>query len=275
MTRKGPMPLALYHQIYMILREQLLNGHFPAGQAMPSEIALAEQYGVSRVTIRSTLEKLEKEGLISREKGRGTFPRLQHEVVTKPAPADLRGFLDNLVELGWRTKAEVLEFEFTVPPPAITAALHLPAGSVVQRSTRLYSNKGAVFGYVTAFVREDLGRTFTKADAQKGPYLPLMEKAGVIPTRVEQTVTAALTPPRIAELLDVPIGSALIELERVVFDQDDRPIDLNQGYYRPDRYTFQINLERPHADDARAETGQWNTTANRVRPLTGTAPAGR
>jgi GntR family transcriptional regulator len=274
MTRKGPMPLALYHQIYMILREQLLNGAFPVGQAIPSEIALAEQYSVSRVTIRSTLEKLENEGLISREKGRGTFPKLQHEVVTKPAPSDLRGFLDNLVELGRRTKAEVLEFEYTVPPPNVTAALHIPVGSVVQRSTRLYSNKGAVFGYVTAYVREDLGRTFTQADAQKGPYLPLMEKAGISPGRVEQSVTAVLAPPHVATLLEVPIGSALISLERVVFDQDDRPIDVNYGLYRPDRYNFQINLERPGSADKSpgSDAEQWTTAANSARPKASVTP---
>lgn len=263
MTRKGPMPLALYHQIYMILREQLLNGTFPIGQAIPSEITLAEQYGVSRVTIRSTLEKLEGEGLISREKGRGTFPKLQQEVVTRPAPADMRGFLDNLVELGRRTKAEVLEFEFTIAPAPVVTALNLPAGSVVQRSTRLYSNKGAVFGYVVAYVREDVGRTFTKADAQKGPYLPLIERAGVAPARVEQTVTASLATPQISSLLEVPIGSALISLERIVFDQHDRPIDINYGLYRPDRYHFQINLERPHSSDqsGASDVGQWTTGA--------------
>jgi GntR family transcriptional regulator len=239
------MPLALYHQIYMVLREQLLSGQFPARQAIPSEVALAEQYGVSRVTIRATLDKLEQDGLISREKGRGTFPIPAKPLVSKAAPADMRGFLDSLVQLGLRTKAKVLEFEYTVPPPLIAQRLSLPPGSVVLRSTRLYTSKGAPFAYATGYLREELGRTFTKADLDKGPMLPLIQRAGVRVARVEQIVTSRLADPKTAELLEVPIGSALTLMERVIYDENNRPLDVYLGLYRPDRYTFQLNLERP------------------------------
>ncbi|MCO5064603.1 MAG: GntR family transcriptional regulator [Rhizobiaceae bacterium] len=268
MTRKGPMPLALYHQIYMVLREKLLGGEFPVNQAIPSEVALAEQYGVSRVTIRATLEKLESDGLISREKGRGTFPIPPKPLVSKAAPADMRGFLDSLVQLGLRTKAKVLEFEYTVPSPEIADRLGIGPGGVVLRTTRLYTSKGAPFSYVTGYLREEIGRTFTKADLDKGPMLPLLEKTGVRVARVEQVVTSRLADPNVAKYLDVPIGSAVTLMERVIFDETGRALDVNIGLYRPDRYTFQLDLERP-ADGSAAS---WTSAAQLESPANSEAP---
>ena len=66
------LPLTKYHQIYLVLREQLIEGRFV--KAMPAEIELAKQFNVGRVTVRHAMEKLVAEGLIVRVAGRGTFP---------------------------------------------------------------------------------------------------------------------------------------------------------------------------------------------------------
>ena len=66
------MPLPKYHQIYLVLREQLEEGRFAEG--VPGELALMAQFGVARVTIRRALGQLSSEGLISRNPGRRTRP---------------------------------------------------------------------------------------------------------------------------------------------------------------------------------------------------------
>ena len=66
------LPLTKYHQVYLVLREQLQEGLF--AQGLPAEIALAQQFAVGRVTIRHAMEQLVAEGLIVRVAGRGTFP---------------------------------------------------------------------------------------------------------------------------------------------------------------------------------------------------------
>ncbi len=186
MSRKSERPLALYHQIYMVLREKLLDGSFRDDQALPSEAELAEIYGVSRVTIRMTLKNLQNDGLISRERGRGTFPRAP--VAAGPAPLNLSGFLENLTELGKRTTGEVLAFDYVVPPPAVSLTFRIKHDDVVQRAQRILSQKHGVFAYATTYVREEIGRTFTRADLERGPLLPLLTKAGVRVTRIEQPV---------------------------------------------------------------------------------------
>ena len=66
------MPMTKYHQIYLVLREQLHEGKFAHG--LPGELSLMQEFAVARVTVRRALEQLATEGLISREPGRGTRP---------------------------------------------------------------------------------------------------------------------------------------------------------------------------------------------------------
>ena len=64
----------LHHQVYMMLRRRLLEGVYPADKPLPGEHRLAEEFEVSRVTIRRTLARLGNEGLVTRRRGSGTFP---------------------------------------------------------------------------------------------------------------------------------------------------------------------------------------------------------
>ena len=107
------LPLPKYHQIYLVLREQLQEGRFAEG--LPGELALMQQFGVARVTVRRALEQLAAEGLISREPGprhaAGAAPRRPRAAT--PAAADahasLTGLLENLVSMGLHTSVKVLD----------------------------------------------------------------------------------------------------------------------------------------------------------------------
>ena len=81
------LPLPKYHQIYLVLREQLQEGRFADG--LPGELALMRQFAVARVTVRRALELLEGEGMISREPGRG--PPLRPTQTTQVATAKTAG----------------------------------------------------------------------------------------------------------------------------------------------------------------------------------------
>src|SRR3954452_15422400 len=101
-ARSAPMaqafPVPKYHQIYLVLREQLHEGRF--AQGVPGELALMRQFGVARVTVRRALHELAGEGLIARERGRGTRA-LSLDEKAQPQPrlktTHLTGLLENLV----------------------------------------------------------------------------------------------------------------------------------------------------------------------------------
>ena len=70
----GADMVPLYHRVYVVLLQRITGGSFPDGSPMPGEDELAAGFGVSRVTIRKAIERLEREGLVLRQRGRGTFP---------------------------------------------------------------------------------------------------------------------------------------------------------------------------------------------------------
>ena len=72
----------------------------------------------------------------------------------------------------------------------------------------------------------------------------MLEESGVKVARAEQTITAKLADAVVAKHLDVQVGSALLGVKRLIFDQFDRPLQWLNGLYRPDRYEYQMQLSR-------------------------------
>ena len=81
-------PLPFYYQIAGLIRNSILEGTWPAGSQLPTENALARQYGVSRPTIRNAKAMLEDEGYIHSIKGSGCYVNGQKTWKTQPPTED-------------------------------------------------------------------------------------------------------------------------------------------------------------------------------------------
>lgn len=254
MHRMSPaMPLPKYHQIYLVLKERLLEGDFADG--LPGEHALMERFSVSRVTVRKALELLVADGLITRQPGRGTVPRRPAGGVAgdgAPVPKTQRsGLLDNLVSISLGTRIKVVEVEIAKASAQVAQALALPLGAPVQKAVRVRSTRYGPLSYITTYVPADLASGFGRKELASQPILVLLEKSGLQLGRAEQHISARLADATSARWLDVPVGSALLSVRRTVFDQHERPIQWLHGLYRPDRYEYQMKLSRVGSIDAR------------------------
>lgn len=243
-----------YHQIYLVLREQLHEGRFADG--FPGELALMQQFGVARVTVRRALEQLASEGLISREPGRGT--RALDLGASQAAPhgqagqrAQLTGLLENLVSMGLKTSVNVLEVELVTASASVAIALQLKAGDPVQKAIRVRSTREGPVSHITTYVPADIARKFGRRELARKPILMLLEESGVKVGRAHQTISARLADVMVAQHLDVAVGSALLAVRRLVYDDQDRPIQWLHGLYRPDRYEYEMQLSRVGSIDAK------------------------
>ena len=247
------MPLPKYHQIYLVLREQIEEGRFDDG--LPGELALIEQFGVARVTVRRALQRLAEEGLISRNPGRRTRP------VPPPPPdmrgadgaerANLHGLLENLVTMGLRTSVKVVDVATVSASTQVAEALKLKLGDPVQKAVRVRSTREGPLSHITTYVPAELARSFGRRELTKKPILVLLEQAGVKVGRAHQTISARLADNVLAQHLDVAVGSALLAVRRLIYDEDERPVQWLHGFYRPDRYTYEMQLSRVGSIDAK------------------------
>ncbi len=244
------LPLPKYHQIYLVLREQLQAGSYADG--LPGELALAERFGVARVTVRKALERLAGEGLIDRSPGRGTTPRAGRPD-SPPAPdgARLTGLLENIVTMGLRTSVRVISCETVAADDAVARALQLPPGTPVQKAVRVRSTGEGPLSLITTHVPAALARALGPDELAHKPMLVLLEESGVRIGGAVQTIGACLADAETARHLDIAAGAALLAVTRLVRDDDDRPVQWLHGLYRPDRYQYRMQLSRVGSIDAK------------------------
>ena len=245
------VPLPKYHQVYLVLREQLAEGRFSDG--LPPELRLVQQFGVARATVRKALERLATEGLIDRKPGRGTRPRHRDDA---PSTAErtagrLGGLLENIVHMGLQTQVSVLSCSVVHAPPAVAQRLALPAHERVQKAVRVRATREGPLSHITTWVPHELAKGFGRRQLAREPILLLLEQAGVRIGRATQTISACPADATIASRLSVVKGTALLAVERLVYDSDDRPVQWLQGLYRPDRYQYQMQLSRVGGIDAK------------------------
>lgn len=257
------LPLPKYHQIYLVLRQQLEEGRFNAG--LPPETELTSHFGVGRVTVRRALEQLANEGLIVRTAGRGTRPTSRSEreqpggagladTLVANANTRLTGLLENLVQVSRSNLIKVLEWRLIPANDALAQALQLAPGTPVRKVVRRRSTAAGPVSFITSYLPTDRVKGFGRAELARKPMLQLLSESGVEWGRARQTVTARQADAEVATQLDVTIGTALLSVRRLVYDVDDRPVQMLHGLYRPDRYEYQMELSRVGGIDARIVT---------------------
>ncbi len=236
----------LYYQIYVLIRDKILSGDYTNGTLIPTEKQLEQTFNVSRITVKRALDELAKEGLVSRQRGRGT-------IVTFSAPVsstlgNMDGLLEDLLNIVQETKVHILEFDYVTAPPHVTDALELAPDAKVQHAVRTRYKGDTPFSYVITYLPEEIGRSFQRADLKDQPILALIEKTGVTVARARQTVTATLADGTTGSALNIGIGSPLLKVSRIVYDDNDRPVEYIIIYYWPGLY--RINMELSRMQDA-------------------------
>lgn len=252
----GALPLTKYHQVYLVLRQQLEEGLHAKG--LPPELELARQYGVGRVTVRRALEQLASEGLIVRTAGRGTRPTSraeQAEQGKKSSPDEqsttrLGGLLGNIVQVSRGTTIKVVEWRVIHASATLAQALQIPEGARVRKIVRTRSTSAGPVSFITSYLPAERANGMTRADVARKPVLELLEESGVEWGRARQTISASQADAAVAAELGVTIGTALLSVRRLVFDSQDQPVQLLHGLYRTDRYEYQMELSQVGGIDA-------------------------
>jgi GntR family transcriptional regulator len=217
---------------------------------------LVKEFGVARVTVRRALEQLVVDGLIARSPGRGTValakaPANRDRVTAPRRREQLGGLLENIVNMGLRTSVQVIQCEVLPASEQIAERLDLARGTLVQKAVRVRSTARGPLSHITTHVPQAIAKGFGRRALGRSPILVLLEESGVRIGQARQSISAKLADAAVARLLDVEVGSALLAVQRLVFDVSERPVQWLQGLYRPDRYQYEMQLSRVGGIDAK------------------------
>ena len=208
----------LHRQLFLVLHDEIARGAIAPGDALPTEQALCDQFGVSRITVRRALADLAEQGYIERRQGVGSFVRQRGPSEAAPAGGS---YMDNLRQAQFQTSIDVVERDHRIPPATIGDALGLstPVSTEMLHILRVRRERRThePLMVTEAWLPADLAGTLTTSALRRTPLYELLSTAGVVIERMQHEITAEIAGPRNAHLLNTAIGSALIRVNRLVF----------------------------------------------------------
>jgi len=235
------LKIPYYQQLYEILRNKIINGTWKPGDLIPAEPELIATYQVSRNTVRDVMDMLVSEGLIFRERGRGSF-------VSKPSMQQGLGrminFTQDMHQRGLKASSRVLSAELIPSPEDIAEKLQIPVGEELGFLRRLrlgnddpisiedsYLNHRYCPGFLTRHdysiisLRESLAKDY-----------------GLMWVKASQVIRSINASRDIAQILDVAHRSAILFIERITYNEQELPVEFLRIYYRGDRYSLLSEL---------------------------------
>ena len=269
-TRPPPSPEpSKTRRLFLSLRHAIASGDLGPGARLPSEAALGERWGVSRVTVRRALHELELEGLIVRRAGAGTFVAARATDHARPVMADLPNLLGSVRAAGRSTSIRVISSATVPASDQVAQALGLAPAAPVLRCERVRMIDGQPFSYLLSWTPAGLVPRVGARRLNATPIVELMEGAGVTVRSASQTLVAQPAAPEVAQALGVSAGVAVIGMTRLATDADGRPVEYLFAAWHPTRAAFQFELER--VDDGHARHWEFSRTQPLPRPTPGAA----
>ncbi len=238
-VRESKLPL--YQQLYEILRGKIRHGEWGPGAMIPPESELVRQYVVSRVTVRQALDALAREGLVSRQRGRGTF--VAHPTVEK-GMTRIVSFTQDMRERGLEPATEVLAQGLVTAPPEVAERLQCGADCELARLERLRLANGEPMALEESYLVHSYCPGVLNGDYSAVPLRDALEREyGIRLVRARQVIRALPATKRLARLLKIRFKAPVLCIERVSYSQQHLPVEFLRIHYRGDRYTLYNELQ--------------------------------
>lgn len=235
-------PVPLYSQLKEILRTRILDGTYPPLSRMPSEAELGKAFEVSRITVRQALGDLQKEGLIFKIHGKGTFvakPKAFQNVST------LQGLGESMTQRGYEVINRLRSFKSVPASAQVAARLQVAEGeNVVQIKRARLVNRELVSLEIT-WLPEAIGKRLEKADLVSRDIFLILENDCALPLgHADLAIDAILADAELARALEVEEGSPVMRIERLTHTADGAPLDYEHLYYRGDAFQYRLRIDR-------------------------------
>jgi len=235
-------PLPLYQQLAQILRDQIRQGVYSVGDRLPTERELMESNNISRNTVRQALDQLERETLLQRDQGRGTFVSSQK---LKLGVMRLTSFTEDMRERNMLPSSRTIARRTEPPPSEISNLLNLLPGENAFFLERLRYADGIPMAINRSYFNLVHLPALAEDYLDNGSIYTIIEnKYHLSLVYASQTISAEPATNDEADLLGVSIHFPLLVVEGLVFSQDEKPVEYLRSAYRSDRYEFSVEALR-------------------------------
>jgi len=234
----GPAPL--FAQVRDAVRSDILSGALRPGDRLPSESALIERFGVSRITVRQAIGELQTSGLVQTVNGKGSF-------VTRPGRGEAHGPLVGVLEAmrrrGITARGKLLSHRHIKATEVVARELDQAPGSLVGAITVLRYRDEVPFVVGTTWCTVATADRLAKADLIERDVATAIEvELGLRHARTRVSVSAMVADAKLARLLAYDAGAAILRIRTTSIDYDSRPIAFSVTDCRADMMDYRVTL---------------------------------
>lgn len=244
-TTSPLLPLSsvpLHTQLRDLLRGRILDGEYAPDTQMPSESELGSMFKVSRITVRQALGDLQKEGLIFKIHGKGTFvakPKAFQNVST------LQGLAESMTGRGYEVINRLRSFRFIPADKLVAERLQVVEGEIVAQIKRVRLINREPISLEITYLPKALGERLENADlVTRDIFLILENDCGLSLGHADLAIDALLADSDLTQALEVEAGSPIMHIERLTHTTDGQPVDFEHLYYRGDAFQYRLRIDR-------------------------------
>lgn len=231
----------IYHQLKTLIQSRILSGDYPIGTQLPSEREFCDTFAISRMTVRQAIIDLVNDGLLKRERGRGTYvakPKIEQGL-------QLTSFTEEMHQRNMIAGTRLLSLRTIVAEGRAVNRLSLAEGQRIYCIARLRLANSEPMAIEISHVPVSLLPELTADSLEHGSLYATLRENGFSMEYAEQTVEASLAKSEEAELLKVKPKAPVLLIERTTYLSDNTPLEYVRSIYRADRYKFRLRLTNP------------------------------
>jgi GntR family transcriptional regulator len=235
---KSAVPLHV--QVENLLRELIKEPEYVAGKLLPNEVDLAKKLAISRTTLRQAINKLVFEELLVRKKRLGTkvaFPKMSSKSM------NWLSFSQEMKARGITIKNYELHVSWVIPDEEVARFFEIKIDKKILKLERLRGNTHEAFVYFVSYFHPRIGLTGDE-DFKMPLYEILEQEHSTVAYLSKEEISAKLPDKHLAAKLELEPGMPVLFRKRFVFDQAERPIEFNLGYYKADDFIYTVESRR-------------------------------
>lgn len=226
----------IYIQIHNDLKESIENGKWKVGDRLPSERELADQYDVSRMTLRQAVQTLVDEGILERRVGSGTY--VAREKVQEKM-SGITSFTQLMEDQGKVPSSKIISYRITIPSLSEQEHLRLNDHDQILRMERIRYADQVPICFEVATVPYRIVKSYQRSQITKSLYQTL-QAHGLKIGHAQQTVSAASASEKSANYLNIKRGAPILKLRQITQLDTGMPFEYVRTEYAGERFEFYL-----------------------------------
>ncbi|MGM0837575.1 MAG: GntR family transcriptional regulator [Bacillota bacterium] len=229
---------ALHIQVKEMILKLIQSGEYMPDTKLPTEAEFCEKFGVSRTTVRTSLQQLALEGYVYKQQGSGTF--VAGKKVKQKLTSTVENFSEQVAMQGKNPSIKVVSLDVVQADSSLEEIFELEKGDPVNKLVRIREVNEEPLQYEVAYLPWRKTPGLNVKACENSLYSLLQKEYNAHIKKTVEYLEIVAASKEMHEMLNIPVGSPCFSLETYAYLEDDSVIEYSKTIFRGDMANFVI-----------------------------------